>query len=56
MTQTKTDTCECGRPEIGPKHCPVHGDGVRPVAPKPSEVRSAAKAERARKRHEKQTR
>jgi hypothetical protein len=27
-----TDTCECGRPEVGKAHCPVHGDGKRPAA------------------------
>jgi hypothetical protein len=33
MAKGQTDTCECGRPEIGPRHCPVHGDGKAPVAP-----------------------
>lgn len=21
---SKTDTCECGRPDVGPARCPVH--------------------------------
>lgn len=29
MKKPETNTCECGRPEIGRKHCPVHGDGAR---------------------------
>lgn len=33
MRQDRTDTCECGRPEVGPRHCPVHGDGK----PQPTE-------------------
>jgi hypothetical protein len=32
MPKPLTDTCECGRPEVGPKHCPVHGDG-KPQTP-----------------------
>lgn len=33
MSTTRTDSCECGRADVGPRHCPVHGDGQRAAAP-----------------------
>jgi hypothetical protein len=55
MKKPETDTCECGRPEVGPAHCPVHGDG-NPQAPAPdSRSRPAATRPPGRPRRVKKT-